>query len=207
MQALGVGETGVQERERRREALAKTPDELRRESDLRHQYQGSPALREHARDQVQIDLGLAAAGDAVQQIGAKARKPGADGFDRARLLRVEGKSLRLSLCQRRRRCEERHIERLDPAALNETAHERTRVGRKRGQLLRAATRLFDEVQQHGALARRAAAARRVTARHARLRLRPSVGAPRSRQRQAATPSAAPPRTPRRLDGGNTRPPI
>jgi hypothetical protein len=41
--------------------------ELRRQGDLRHQHQRLAAAREHGIDGAQIDFGLAAAGDAVQQ--------------------------------------------------------------------------------------------------------------------------------------------
>ncbi len=50
----------------------KTRDELRRQADLRHEQQRLTVRRELVRDQAQVDLGLAAAGHAVQQIGAKA---------------------------------------------------------------------------------------------------------------------------------------
>ena len=42
-------------------------DELRREVDLRHEHQHLPAAREHGVRRREVDLGLAAAGDAVQQ--------------------------------------------------------------------------------------------------------------------------------------------
>jgi hypothetical protein len=44
-----------------------TAFELRRQGDLGHQHQRLAAAREHGVDGAQIDLGLAAAGDAVQQ--------------------------------------------------------------------------------------------------------------------------------------------
>jgi len=53
--------------------------ELWRQVDLRHQQQRLPSGSEGTLDQAQIDLGLAAAGDAMQQVGVK---PGAAGRDR-----------------------------------------------------------------------------------------------------------------------------
>ena len=43
------------------------PQKLRREIDFRHQHQRLAALRQGVRDQMQIDLGFAAGGDAKQQ--------------------------------------------------------------------------------------------------------------------------------------------
>ncbi len=68
------------------EALRHALLELRRERDLRHQHQHLATLRQHVRGQAQVDLGLAAAGDAVQQPGAKARPAGEDRLDRGGLL-------------------------------------------------------------------------------------------------------------------------
>ena len=49
------------------EAAREALDQLRREVDLGHQHQRLPAGAEHLLGRAQIDLGLAAAGDAVQQ--------------------------------------------------------------------------------------------------------------------------------------------
>jgi hypothetical protein len=66
-----------------------TPDEafheLGGEVDFRHQHQGLPLTRQDVRHQSQIDLGLAAAGDAVQQPGREARRRGSQGVQRAGL--------------------------------------------------------------------------------------------------------------------------
>ena len=61
--------------------------ELRREADLRHQHQRLLPALEHPRDQAQVDLGLAAAGDAVQQERLEAAERGADPLDGLRLVR------------------------------------------------------------------------------------------------------------------------
>jgi hypothetical protein len=55
------GENGVRKR------MAKPAFELGREADLWHQHQRLPAALEHPRDEVEVDLGLAAAGHAVKE--------------------------------------------------------------------------------------------------------------------------------------------
>ena len=84
-QALGVGEPRVQHRERGLEAFAKAPDQLRGEPDLRHQHQRTLTACQHALDEPQIHLRLAAAGDAVQYEGPEATEGGGDPLHRERL--------------------------------------------------------------------------------------------------------------------------
>ena len=62
--------------------------QLRREVDLGHQQQHLPATRERTFGRAQIDLGLAAAGHAVQQQrrGTRHRRGGLDRVDSGRLL-------------------------------------------------------------------------------------------------------------------------
>ncbi len=57
----------MQHGERRIEARGEARDELRRQRDLGHQHQRLLAARHDRFDRAQVDLGLAAAGDAVQQ--------------------------------------------------------------------------------------------------------------------------------------------
>ena len=47
------------------------PQQLGRQGDLRDQYHGGLPPGQHLLDQADIDLGLSAAGDAVQQGGAR----------------------------------------------------------------------------------------------------------------------------------------
>ena len=70
LEPLCRGETAVQGHDQAaRKALGKSGFELRSQVDFRHQHQRlSPALQ-HAGDGAQVDLGLAAAGAAVQQDG------------------------------------------------------------------------------------------------------------------------------------------
>ena len=57
----------MQERDAVAEAGAEAGDRLRREADLRHEHDRAPALGERPLDGREVDLGLARAGDAVQE--------------------------------------------------------------------------------------------------------------------------------------------
>jgi hypothetical protein len=67
---------------RAREAVADLGLELRREADLGHQEERLAALAQDFGDEVQVDLGLAAAGHAVKQDRAEAC-PARRSFERA----------------------------------------------------------------------------------------------------------------------------
>jgi hypothetical protein len=73
------------------EALAETRQRLRGQADLRDQYQRLPAARQAVGDGVQVDLGLAAAGDAIEQERGEA-VGGADGVGGDALFVVEEES-------------------------------------------------------------------------------------------------------------------
>jgi hypothetical protein len=73
------------------EALAETRQRLRGQADLRYQYQRLPAARQAVGDGVQVDLGLAAAGDAIEQERGEA-VGGADGVGGDALFVVEEES-------------------------------------------------------------------------------------------------------------------
>ena len=82
-----VLERAVHEREpRARERLAEARFELGREADFRHEDEHLGAACEHAGDELQIDLGLAAAGDAVQEHRRERAELGGDRLGDARLL-------------------------------------------------------------------------------------------------------------------------
>ena len=70
-----------------REGGAKTALELRRQADLGHQHQRLTAALEHASDQVQINLGLSAAGNAMQEQRREAPELFRDLLFYARLIR------------------------------------------------------------------------------------------------------------------------
>ena len=72
-----------------RECLAKAGFKLRRETDLRHEHERLLAVMEHPRDQVEIDLGLPAAGDAVQQDGREPTESRGDALHCTCLVRNE----------------------------------------------------------------------------------------------------------------------
>ncbi len=65
--ALGRGEARVQHRHGLAEARDEATHDLRRQRDLGDQHDRPPAPRERTRRRAQVDLGLARAGDAVQQ--------------------------------------------------------------------------------------------------------------------------------------------
>ena len=65
--ALAVRERGVQQRDRVAEARLEAGDGLRRQRDLRDEHDHALAVGERLRGRAQVDLGLARAGDAVQQ--------------------------------------------------------------------------------------------------------------------------------------------
>ena len=68
--ALGAGEAGVEQRDVVAEARAEAAGELRRQRDLRDQHQRALAGGARAGDRLEVDLGLAGAGDAVEEEGA-----------------------------------------------------------------------------------------------------------------------------------------
>ena len=70
--ALALAERRVQQRDRVAEARLEAPDGLRRERDLGHEHDHALAALERRGGRAQVDLGLARAGDAVQQVRAAA---------------------------------------------------------------------------------------------------------------------------------------
>jgi hypothetical protein len=65
--AVAFGQVGMQHFHRHAQTLAQPRHGLRRQADFRHQQQRLLAARQHLFDQRQVDLGLAAASDTVQQ--------------------------------------------------------------------------------------------------------------------------------------------
>ena len=66
--ALALAERGVQQRDGVAEARLEAPDRLRRQRDLRHEHDHALPALERPRRGAQVDLGLARAGDAVQEV-------------------------------------------------------------------------------------------------------------------------------------------
>lgn len=79
----------MQRHHRHPEAAPETCQGLRCQADLRHQQQRLATAGDHRLDQLQIDLGLAAAGDAVQQAGMKGIEAFVDRCQRLGLFAVE----------------------------------------------------------------------------------------------------------------------
>ncbi|MNQ29815.1 50S ribosomal protein L31 [compost metagenome] len=94
LQALAVGEARVQQGDARVEAAGEALEGLRAEVDLRDQHQRLPAGLQGLTDQLQVDLGLAAAGDPGQQAGVEAAETGTHRLEGAALFVVE-RQLRL----------------------------------------------------------------------------------------------------------------
>ena len=70
--ALALAERGVQQRDGVAEARLEAPDGLRRERDLRHEHDHALAALQRRGGGAQVDLGLARAGHAVQQMRSAA---------------------------------------------------------------------------------------------------------------------------------------
>ena len=66
--ALALAERGVQQRDGVAEARLEAPDRLRGQRDLRHEHDHALPALERPRRGAQVDLGLARAGDAVQEV-------------------------------------------------------------------------------------------------------------------------------------------
>ncbi len=118
LEPRAVGQRGMQRDDRRGEALAKARDELRRQRDLGDQHQRAAARRQHPLDEAQVDLRLAAAGDAVQQECGEAPERGADGRDRRALVRGQHRPRSSGARGRRRRTAREGFE---PAARGQCA--------------------------------------------------------------------------------------
>lgn len=113
----------MQHRDVDAEAIAKSADRLRRQGDLGHQHEGLLTAFERGACECEINLGLAAAGDAVEQEGCKATAA-AHGIDRSLLFAVEGAQV----------CRIRYglgIDRFDPASGTRAAQ-----GSRTGKLAR-----------------------------------------------------------------------
>ena len=82
---LGVGETGVHHGDAGAEAAPKALNELRRQGDLRYQHERLSAFGNGGGDDPQVDLRLAAARHAIEQVHAEGGQRREDGVDRLSL--------------------------------------------------------------------------------------------------------------------------
>ena len=86
--ALALRQRGVQQRDGVAEAGGEARDGLRRERDLRHERDHALAALERRGGRAQVDLGLARAGHAVQQVRLAGR-----GLDRRQRVGLGGREL------------------------------------------------------------------------------------------------------------------
>ena len=70
---LAFGKLAVDHADAARKARGKAPDRLRRQADFGHEHDGLFALRKHRLDGVQVDFGLAAPRDTMQQVDRRTR--------------------------------------------------------------------------------------------------------------------------------------
>jgi hypothetical protein len=108
----------MQRDDRSGEARAKARNQLRRQRDFRHEHERALPGLQHALDEPEVHLGLAAPGDTVQQESAEAPERGADALERRALVRRQYRP-RLAGAGRRRWLGP--SEGLEPAALGEAA--------------------------------------------------------------------------------------
>ena len=85
--AIAPRERRMQHHHRDAQPGPKSLDHLRREPDLRHQHQGLSTGRDHALDERQIDLGLPAARDTIEQEHVESAQGGLDRLDGSTLRR------------------------------------------------------------------------------------------------------------------------
>jgi hypothetical protein len=82
----------MQHRRLEAQAQPEAPQQLGRQSDLRHQHQRLAAVSQHPFQQLQVHLGFAAAGHAVQQVTAKTAQVVADCVHHPSLVRCQLRS-------------------------------------------------------------------------------------------------------------------
>lgn len=155
--ALAVGKTRVQHRNGYREPGTETIDELRREADLRHEHECLPALRQDRFDRAQVNLRLAATGDAVQEKRPEAARlgNGADGVGLRGIGGRDGRGLA------RLGAQALAYDPPDPAGVRQGLHRRAPASGNRAQRVAAETLLvFPERGEEPGTQRRALVGRR-----------------------------------------------
>ncbi len=107
--ALAVGQPAVLDGHAIAEGRPELRGDLRRERNLRHQDQHTPALRDGVTRQAHVELGLAAAGDAVHQRGVVAAAVEQSRQRRQRRRLLVGQRTRLVAIDDRRRAAGKRI--------------------------------------------------------------------------------------------------
>ena len=100
--ALGRAQLRVQHRDGVAEAFDEAPDDLRGQRDLRHEHDRAASLLQRGRGGAQVDLGLAGAGDAVQQPPARRVRAVSAAVERREHGRCSAVSRAARGCARRR---------------------------------------------------------------------------------------------------------
>ena len=119
LEPRAVCERGVQGDDGCREPCAEARDELGRQRDLGHEHERAAARLEHALDEPKVDLGLSAAGDAVEEPGAEFPERCADLLDGGALVRGQYRARAPGSCGRRGL---RPGNGFEPAAFHKRAH-------------------------------------------------------------------------------------
>ena len=180
-----------------RDGVAEAADEPRRrlrcQRDLRHQHDRAPAALEHPLDHLQVHLGLARAGDAVQQhLALAAVHGGHASVDRGPLRIGEGAGPGRRLRRRGDRCQR-------PPRRARRDHQGQRARQRRAVLLGDPRRQLEQRRRHASPAPRPPAAarrpdprplRRARARRPRRCARPAAPARGSRGRARAPSGTA-----------------
>jgi hypothetical protein len=124
--ALASRELGVQDGDGVPEARDESRDDLRRQSDLRHEDDHAAPARQRRRRGLEVDLGLARAGDAVQEQPVA----GSGSRDRLERLRLRSRELRLIASG-----PHRHVQWRAPHDARSDAHQPARLeATKRGEI-------------------------------------------------------------------------
>ena len=144
--ASRVGQPRVQQRHPVSEARAEAADRLRGQGDLGHQYDRRAAALERGRAGLEVDLGLAASGLAVEQEGTAVRVQGRDRTGERLVLRG-GQVSRLGLARKRVHLCRRRL--LLPPLRRAGRDELERPRRRRAVVARHPERQVDERRRNG----------------------------------------------------------
>ncbi len=143
--ALAFAQARVHHFDARGQAFAETAQRLRGQTDFGHEHERLPAARDDVFDQREIDLGLAAAGDALQQRRREAAELRGDVGDGRGLLLTQ----RRTGDRRARRRAQRELGRFGQAALAQIRCRAAPAGQLRVEFGVAARPGSEQVEQRG----------------------------------------------------------